>query len=80
MVRFLIGQKWNHHDGKMYGEVEKISDEGRRGVLVVTDDKGNFIERWSGTAAELQGPGQWQLCPTESATSSSVVGQSFRVY
>jgi hypothetical protein len=61
MVRFKVGQKWITKDGKLHGEIAEISDDGRRGAFVVTDDNGNCIDRHSVTAAEIQGPGQWQL-------------------
>jgi hypothetical protein len=63
MVRFLIGQKWITNDGKLHGEVVEISDDGRSGVVVITDDKGNAVDRYSGTAVGFQGPGQWQSEP-----------------
>jgi hypothetical protein len=60
MVRFFIGQRWITKDGARRGEVVEVSDEGRSGGLVITDDKGNDVDRYSGAAAGFQGPGNWQ--------------------
>lgn len=61
MLRFTVGQKWITNDGKLHGEVVEISDGGRSGTVVITDDKGNTVDRYTGTVAGLQGPGHWQL-------------------
>jgi hypothetical protein len=61
MMRFAVGQKWIANDGKLHGEVVEISDEGRSGILVITDDKGNTVDRYSGPAAGFQGPGKWRV-------------------
>ena len=64
MERFSIGQKWVSPDpvfGTFYGEVIEISDEGRSGVVLITDDQGNEVDTFSGTAADFQATGDWQL-------------------
>lgn len=60
MVRFFIGQRWVTKDSKLRGKVVEISDEGRSGVVVVTDEKGNLVDRYAGAAAGFQGSGHWQ--------------------
>jgi hypothetical protein len=61
MMRFAVGQKWVTNDYKRHGEVVEISDEGRSGVLVITDNKGNTVDRYSGPAAGFQGFGKWRV-------------------
>jgi hypothetical protein len=61
MMRSTVGQKLITNDGKLHGEVFEISDEGRSGVLVITDDKENTVDKYCGTAAGFQGPGQWRV-------------------
>jgi hypothetical protein len=44
MKRFSIGQKWVMTDpvfGNFFGEVIEISDEGRSGTVVITDEQDN---------------------------------------
>ena len=60
-MRFLIGQKWITKDGKLQGEVVEISDDGRSGALVITDDKGIIVDSYAGTWAAFQGLGVWQV-------------------
>jgi hypothetical protein len=61
MFRFSVGQRWITKDGKLRGEVIEISDEGRRGVVVITDDQNKPVDRYDGTVAGLQDPGHWQV-------------------
>jgi hypothetical protein len=61
MRRFAVGHKWVTNDGKLLGEVVEISDEGRSGVLMITDDKGNTVDRYSGPAPGFQGFGKWRI-------------------
>jgi hypothetical protein len=64
MKRFSVGQKWNNKDavyGPFFGEVIETSDEGRRGTVAITDDQGNVLDTYSGTAAVFQTSGAWQL-------------------
>ena len=64
MKRFAVGQKWVA-EACMYdrflGEVIEIADHGRRGSVVITDDQGNVLDTYSGTAAAFQASGEWQL-------------------
>ena len=63
-IRFLVGQKWVNKDaiyGTFLGEVIEIVDEGRRGTVVITDDQGNVLDTFRGTAAGFQASGEWQL-------------------
>jgi hypothetical protein len=60
----LVGQKWINKDpiyGTFFGEVMEISGEGRRGTVVITNDRGNVLDIFSGSAATFQASGEWQL-------------------
>jgi hypothetical protein len=64
MEHFSLGQKWVCPDpvfGTFYGEVIEISNEGRSGVVLITDDEGNEVDTFSGSAADFQASGEWQL-------------------
>jgi hypothetical protein len=64
MTRFSVGQKWVNEaglNGRFFGEVIEIADEGRRGTVVIADDQGNVLDTYSGTAAAFQASGEWQL-------------------
>jgi len=63
MKRFSIGQKWVMTDsvfGSFFGEVIEISDEGRSGTVVITDEQDNVVDTFTGTAADFQASGEWQ--------------------
>jgi hypothetical protein len=63
-TRFSVGQKWRNDDaafGPFFGEVIEISDRDRRGTVVITDDQGNVLDTYSGSAATFQASGEWQL-------------------
>jgi hypothetical protein len=63
MKRFSIGQKWVMTDpvfGSFFGEVIEISDEGRSGTVVITDERDNVVDTFTGTAADFQASGEWQ--------------------
>ena len=63
-IRFFVGQKWINKDpiyGTFFGEVMEISGEGRRGTVVITNDRGNVLDTFSGSAAAFQASGEWQL-------------------
>jgi hypothetical protein len=47
--------------GKFFGEVIESSDRGRRGTVVITDNQGNVLDTYSGSAATFQASGEWQL-------------------
>jgi len=60
----LLGQKWVNKDpiyGTFFGEVIETSAQGRRGTVVITDDRGNVLDTFSGSAAAFQASGEWQL-------------------
>jgi hypothetical protein len=63
-TRLLVGQKWRNDDaifGTFFGEVIEISDRGRQGTVVITDDRGNEVDTFFGTAVAFQASGEWQL-------------------
>jgi hypothetical protein len=64
MKRFSIGQKWTNESplhGRFFGEVVEISAQGCRGIVVITDDQGNVLDTYSGSAVAFQASGEWQL-------------------
>ena len=64
MRRFFVGQKWINEDamhGRFFGEVIESSAQGRWGTVVITDDRGNVLDTYIGTAAAFQASGEWQL-------------------
>ena len=63
MKRFSVGQQWVQADpvfGTFYGEVE-VSDDGKSGTVFITDDHGNQLDTFTGSAVEFQASGEWQL-------------------
>jgi hypothetical protein len=44
-----------------FGEVIEVSDEGRWGVVVITDDRDNVLDVFAGSAVKFQASGEWQL-------------------
>ena len=46
--------------GSFFGEVIEISDEGRSGTVVITDEQDNVVDTFTGTAADFQASGEWQ--------------------
>ena len=64
MKLFATGQKWIGRFGIFgifFGEVIEVSAEGRYGVVIITDDCGNEMDTYSGSAAEFEASGEWQL-------------------
>ena len=64
MEYFSVGQKWSGTFGvfgTFFGEVIEVSEEGRCGVVVITDLCGNEMDTYVGGAAEFQFSGEWQL-------------------
>jgi hypothetical protein len=64
MKRFSVGQKWLNKDpiyGTFVGEVIEIADGGQRGTVVITDCRDNVLDIFSGTTANFQATGEWQL-------------------
>jgi hypothetical protein len=68
MRRFSVEQNWVATDaiyGTFFGEVMEVSEEGRWGVVVITDSGGNVLDTFDGSAAEFQLSGEWQLADQE---------------
>ena len=64
MKRFAVGQKWVNEDatyGRFLGEVIETSTQGRWGTVVITDDQGNVLDTYVGTAEAFQASGEWQV-------------------
>ena len=64
MKHFSVGQKWIARDaifGTFFGEVIEVSDTGRSGIVVITDDRDNVLNTFSGSAADFQASGEWQV-------------------
>jgi hypothetical protein len=64
MREFVLGQKWKMADavfGTFIGEVIEVSDDGASGAVLISDDQGNEVDTFSGTAAEFQASGEWRL-------------------
>jgi hypothetical protein len=63
-LRFSVGQKWINKDpiyGTFLGEVMEISEQGRRGTVVITDPQGHLLDTYVGTAEAFQVSCDWQL-------------------
>jgi hypothetical protein len=68
MSDFSVGLKWVMADpifGIFYGEVVEISDDGLSDTVVITDDEGNDLDTFIGSAAEFRVSGEWQLVGQE---------------
>jgi hypothetical protein len=64
MEQFVLGQKWLMSDaiyGNFIGEVVEVSDHGASGAVVITDERGNIVDTFVGSAAAFQASGEWQL-------------------
>jgi hypothetical protein len=64
MEQFVIGQKWLLYDaiyGNFIGEVIEVSDDGASGAVVITDEWGDIVDTFVGSAAAFQASGEWQL-------------------
>ena len=64
MEHFSVGQRWITRDdlfGTFLGEVIEVSDDGRSGIVVITDGRDNVLDTFSGSAADFQASGKWQL-------------------
>jgi len=64
MWEFALGQKWIMTDavfGTFIAEVVEISEDGISGEVIITDDLGNEVDTFTGTAAEFQASGEWRL-------------------
>ena len=64
MEWFFVGQQWIMSDavyGTFFGEVIEISGGGESGTVIITDDQGNVIDTFSGSAAAFRASGEWQV-------------------
>ena len=64
MEHFSVGQRWIARDaifGTFFGEVIEVSDDGQSGIVIITDDRDNMLDTFSGSAADFQTSGEWQL-------------------
>ena len=64
MEEFVIGQKWIMTDpvfGTFIGKVIEVSEVGGAGTVLITDDEGNEVDTFAGTAADFQASGEWRL-------------------
>ena len=64
MQEFVLGQMWTMADalfGTFIGEVIEVSEDGMSGSVLITDDEGNEVDTFTGTAAEFQASGEWRL-------------------
>jgi len=64
MQEFALGQKWAMTDalfGTFIGEVIEVSEDGMSGSVLITDDQGNEVDIFAGSAAEFQASGEWRL-------------------
>jgi hypothetical protein len=64
MKRFSVGQKWVINDtvfGRFFGEVIEIFDEGESGIVIITNDQGEVLDSFRGSAADFQASGEWKL-------------------
>jgi len=58
---FVLGQMWIMTDalfGTFIGEVIEISEDGMSGSVLITDDEGNEVDTFTGSAAEVQASGE----------------------
>ena len=63
MKDFYVGQKWIASFGifgKFFGEVIEVTDEGKCGVVVITDTCGNEMDIYSGSPTAFQSSGEWE--------------------
>jgi hypothetical protein len=64
MELFFEGQKWlKSHTihGTFFGEVVEVSDGGGSGTVIITDDRDNVVDTFSGSAGSFLTSGEWQL-------------------
>jgi len=47
--------------GTFLAEVIEVSDAGAWGAVLITDDEGNEVDTFTGSAAEFQASGEWRL-------------------
>lgn len=64
MKYFSVGQNWVGRYGifgTFFGEVIEVPDEGECGVVIITDYFGNEMDTYTGSAADFQSSGEWQV-------------------
>ena len=64
MLEFTLGQKWMMTDatfGTFFAEAIEAFEDGISGIVVITDENGNRVDTFSGTAVEFHGSGEWRL-------------------
>jgi len=64
MEEFFEGQRWvmsHTMCGTFYGDVIAVSDAGASGTVIITDDQGNVVDTFSGSAASFLVSAAWQL-------------------
>jgi hypothetical protein len=64
MLEFTRDQKWIMADatfGTFFAQLIHVSDDGISGTIIITDEKGNIVDTFVGTAPEFQASGEWHL-------------------
>src|SRR5437763_8050497 len=64
MLEFIHDQKWMMADatfGTFFAEAIDVSDDGMSSTVIITDEKGNIVDTFTGTAPEFQASGEWRL-------------------
>ena len=64
MLEFTLGQKWIMTDptfGTFFAEAIEVLEDGISGTVIITDEKGNIVDTFTGTAAEFHASGKWRL-------------------
>jgi len=47
--------------GTFFAEAIEVLEDGISGTVIITDEKGNIVDTFTGTAAEFQASGEWCL-------------------
>jgi hypothetical protein len=47
--------------GTFFAEAIEVLEDGISGTVIITDEKGNILDTFTGTAAEFQASGEWRL-------------------
>ena len=64
MLEVTLGQKWIMADatfGTFFAEATEVFEGGISGILIITDEQGNIVDTFTGSAAEFQASGEWRL-------------------
>jgi hypothetical protein len=54
MLEFTLGQKWIMADatfGTFFAEATEVFEGGISGILIITDEQGNIVDTFTGSAA-----------------------------